>query len=100
MFGVVEKKLATTKTGHIVGDSLTAADVFLTVVVDHHVRNFEKPLLDDFPLCKELYEKVKSNPLVAEWQKENPGRGPFPLMKEVAEMGKMDDMKKLISHRT
>jgi glutathione S-transferase len=79
-----ENKLESTQTGYLVGASLTAADVFFAVVIDHHYSIFRVSMLEELPLCKKLYLKVKTEPSIAMWQKSNPPKSPVELLEEVS----------------
>jgi len=78
-----EKRLESNKRGFVVGDELTAADIYFKVVIDHHSEILLDNLLAEFPLFQKLYKNVKEQPAVARWQAENPNKGLIKLLEEV-----------------
>jgi len=67
----IENMLAANGTGWCVGDSVTIAD-FKVVTHLKHISSgildgIPATILDDFPLSKELIEKVKTIPQLVEW---------------------------------
>lgn len=82
MVSCFEKQIVSNGTGYLVGNDLTAADIFFAVVVDHHCQALGNPLLGNHPNCLKLYNKVKEHPKIAKYQKENPAKGPVKLLQE------------------
>ncbi len=76
-FPFFEKKLAANKTGFLIGDRLTAVDLFVASLLDKIFTHivFEKNLtteeaaLAKFPFVKDLRNKVRAVPEVAAWNK-------------------------------
>lgn len=78
-----EKKLKANNTGFLVGNSLTAADLMFYQTVQHHKSELDQDVTAAHPLCTTLYNKVKNDPAVEKWQKENPVKGPTKLLGEL-----------------
>ncbi|XGW08993.1 hypothetical protein V3C99_011365 [Haemonchus contortus] len=69
-FTIVTKILKENKTGYLVGDSLTFADLYvaeMTTFTEHYPK-----LYDGFPEVKAHAEKVRSNPKLKKWIETRP----------------------------
>ena len=72
-----ENKLAANKSGFLIGDSLTAVDLFVASTLDKiithkvfdNVISSEEAALAKFPLLKALRHKVRAVPEVQAWNK-------------------------------
>ncbi|KAL6725757.1 hypothetical protein Aduo_007788 [Ancylostoma duodenale] len=63
-FGFMTKFLRESKSGYLVGDSLTFADLYLAETSSESAKNFP---YDGFPEVKAHAEKVLSNPALKKW---------------------------------
>ena len=68
---IFEARLKENKSGYLVGDSLTWADLHLYAVLDWL---FEKrnETIQNFALVKQLAERIEANPRITEWLKNRP----------------------------
>ncbi|KHJ90793.1 hypothetical protein OESDEN_09350, partial [Oesophagostomum dentatum] len=70
-FGYVTKFLKASKSGYLVGDSLTFADLYLAETTSEFVKKVPT-LYDGFPEVKAHAEKVRSNPALKKWIETRP----------------------------
>jgi prostaglandin-H2 D-isomerase / glutathione transferase len=68
---IFETKLTQTNTGHLVGASLTLADIYLFAILDSTAEK-SAAILEHFPSVKKLAETVKAMPHVAKWLESRP----------------------------
>jgi glutathione S-transferase len=70
-FGRIEATLNESKSGWCVGDSITIADlsaaVTFTWITSGVLDGIPKEVLDEYPACKALHEKVHNFPAVKKW---------------------------------
>ncbi|EPB80175.1 hypothetical protein ANCCEY_00730 [Ancylostoma ceylanicum] len=70
-FGFMTKFLKESKSGYLVGDSLTFADLYLAETSAEFVKKFPT-IYDGFPEVKAHAEKVRSNPALKKWIETRP----------------------------
>jgi glutathione S-transferase len=70
-FKLLEKTIVDNKTGFLVGDDVTFADLFLFNACDW-MRDHKEKILAQYPAVKAHNEKVAAIPKIAEWLKVRP----------------------------
>ncbi|VDM68458.1 unnamed protein product [Strongylus vulgaris] len=70
-FGYMTKFLKKNKSGYLVGDSLTFADLYLAEYFSEFAKKIPG-LFDGFPEMKAHAEKVRSNPILKKWIETRP----------------------------
>ena len=72
-FAIMEKRIKENKSGNgwVYGDKITYADLRLCVTVDG-LMALNPTMADDYPALKNVNEKVKAEPKIAEWLKKRP----------------------------
>jgi len=64
----VENILKKNKTKYLASNDFTVADAVWFDNTDNHVR-LDSTVLDKFPLCKDVYERIKARPNIAAYLK-------------------------------
>ncbi|KIH46024.1 hypothetical protein ANCDUO_23926, partial [Ancylostoma duodenale] len=70
-FGFVTKFLKESKSGYLVGNSLTFADLYLAEISAEFFKKIPS-IYDGFPEVKAHAEKVRSNPALKKWLETRP----------------------------
>ena len=69
--GFFEKQLGANKSGYLVGESLSWADLHLYAVLDW-LFDRKKEVVEKFPLVKALACKIEATPSIAKWLADRP----------------------------